>query len=255
MNMGVGHKQEDGMAVSMGRRLACLAASLLATVVVLAPASPASAQVPAGSQATAIVGGPAANCPPGSPPVRASASMTINGVTVIGAGDCTPLAADAEGSFTVSGSFTDPLLFTSECANVDGVIQNRGGVQVPAGTLVNGVAVPAVTTVTTNNTPVVFPGGRTAILNQVISTPTSLTRNAIVFIGGPTVGQVVCGAAAAYPLAVSTGGPSEAASAIATPASEATSGLSTATVAAGAAVALALLAQVAMATRLRRRQG
>ena len=233
-----------------GRRFTALAGLVLAAIALLVPASPASAQVPEGTQAAVYVGGPVATCPPGTGADFAPVgTTTINGVTVSGAGRCSSLAADAEGFYSVGGS--GPLNFNAECAIVDGVVQHNGGVTVPAGTLVNGVLVTEPTTITTLNTPVVFPGGREAILNQVISTDTSLTRNAIVFEGGPTVGQVVCGAAA-YPLAVNAGGPAAAASELVGQVSD-SSGLSTTTIVAGVAVAIALMAQIAVAARLRRR--
>lgn len=246
----VRHTQGDGMAVSLGRRFTTVAGVVLAAIALLAPASPASAQVPEGTQAAVYVGGPVANCPPGTNSGFAPVgSTTINGVTVSGAGRCSSLAADAEGFYSVGGS--SPLNFTAECANVGGVVQHHGGVTVPAGTVVNGVLITQPTTITTENAQAVFPGGRQATLNQVISTPTSLTRNAIVFAGGPTVGQVICGAAA-YPLAVNAGGPAAAASELVGQVSD-SSGLSTTTIVAGAAVALALMAQIAVAARLRRR--
>lgn len=240
------------MAVSLGRRFTILAGVVLAAIALLVPASPASAQVPEGTQARVYVGGPVANCPPGTNSGFAPVgSTTINGVTVSGAGRCSSLAADAEGFYTVAGSFSSPLNFTAECANVDGVVQHHGGVTVPAGTVVNGVLITQPTTIETVNAQAVFPGGRQATLNQVISTPTSLTRNAIVFAGGPTVGQVICGAAA-YPLAVNAGGPAAAASELVGQVSD-SSGVSATTIVAGGAVVLALMAQIAFTARVRRR--
>lgn len=207
MNIDVREEREVGM-----RRVFAVAAVLLAAIAVLLVPTPASAQVPPGSQATPLVGsGIVANCPPGSPGAVASGTATINGVTVgfPAGGRCVPLSADAEGSYTVAGSFTSPLPFTAECHNAGGVVQSRSGVTVPAGTIVNGVAVAVPTVVETPNAAVIFPGGRTAILNQTITTPTSVTVNAIVFTGGPIVGQVVCGAAV-YPLAVDVSGVADA---------------------------------------------
>ena len=249
------------MAVVARRRMTGLL-GLLVTGIVLSIAGPAAAQIPLGAQATPLVGGGAvANCPPGTPAALAPlTSGTINGVTVgfPAAGRCTPSSADAEGSYTVAGSFTSPLPFTSECANVGGVVTARSGVTVPAGTIVNGVAVAAPTIVTAPNTPVVFPGGRTAILNQTITTPTSVTQNAIVFAGGPIVGQVICGAAA-YPLAV---GSASAASDVAPDVAGAPvssggdGGPSTGLLLLGAVIAVALVAQVAVGRKVwQRRNG
>lgn len=236
----------------MSRRVLALAAVLAASLAILLAPTPASAQVPQGSQAAALVGGPTAVCPPGSIGAVVPGGGTVNGVTVTGAGRCVPASADAEGDYTVDGVF-GPLPFTAECDNPAGVVTTGGGVTVPAGTLVNGVAVLAPTNVTTPNTPVVFPGGRAAILNQVITTPTSVTRNAIVFVGGPTVGQVICGAAA-YPLAVDVSGPSEAAAPLPGQAASDDSGPGTSLLLLGAVALVAIVvAQVVVARRMRPR--
>jgi hypothetical protein len=242
------------MAVLSSRRIPGLIGVLAAGLALLAPTS-ASAQIPAGSLATPLVGsGIVAECPPGVAADLAPGTATINGVTVgfPAAGRCTPLAADAEGSYTVAGSFDNPLPFTSECANTDGIVTSRSGVTVPAGTIVNGVAVAQPTVVETPNAAVVFPGGRTAILNQRIETPTSVTQNAIVFAGGPIVGQVICGAAA-YPLAVgSASGASDVTPELAgAPVSSGgDGGPSTVLLLVGAVIALALVAQVAVGRRM-----
>ena len=253
--MSVTHDEENGMAGRFGRRLAGLAGVLLATIVLLVPASPAAAQVPPGAQATPLVGsGIIADCPPGSPGAVAGGTATINGVTVYGpaGGQCTPLAATTSGEYTVAGvAAATPLRFNAACANSGGVVTTNGFVDVPAGTIVNGVPVNTTTTVTTPNTPVVFPGGRTAVVNQVVTTPTTVTRNAIVFAGGPTVGRVVCGASA-YPLAVSVGSPSADLSAPTDLAVDEASGLSAMTLVAGGAVALDIADQVTFDLRRRR---
>lgn len=245
------HEEEDGMAVQR-RRVGVLSGVVLAGIAILATIAPAVAQVPPGTQAITYVGGPVADCPPGSPGALVPAAATVNGVTISGAGRCTPLAADAEGTYSVGGS--SPLNFTSECANVGGTVQSRSAVVVPAGTTVNGAVVAAPTTVDTPNAAVVFPGGRTATLNVVTTTPTSLTRDAIVFgQGGPVVGRVICGVAAAYPLAVDTAGASDAAAPLPVlPAADGDGpGISFAALAAGA-LALMVLAQLAVGRRLRR---
>jgi hypothetical protein len=244
------------MARIRRRRGVVAVGAVLTTLLLVLLAPPASAQVPPGAQATPLVGAsPTANCPPGSPGAVVGGTFTSNGVTVgfPAGGRCTPSSADAEGSYTVVGSFANPLGFTAECHNAGGTVQTGGGVVVPAGTLVNGVPVAAPTTITAVNTPVTFPGGRTAILNQVIVTPTAVTRNAIVFTGGPIVGQVICGAAA-YPLAVesASGGVPAVVSELS---SSGNSGSSTAPVLAGGAMAVVLLLQVVVARRMRRRPG
>lgn len=253
--MVVTNEQEHGMAGRFGRRFAGLAGVLLAAIALLVPASPASAQVPPGAQATPLVGSEiVADCPPGSPGDVAGGTATINGVTVYGpaGAQCTPLAATTSGEYSVVGvPTTNALRFNAACANTDGTVTTNGFVDVPPGTLVNGVPVATTTSVTTPNTPVVFPGGRTAIVNQVITTPTSVTRNAIVFTNGPTVGQVICGASA-YPLAVNVGGPSADLSAPTELAVDEASGLSALTLVAGGAVALAIAAQVTFTVRRRR---
>ena len=252
--MVVTNKRENGMAGKFSRRFAGLA-GVLAAIALLVPASPASAQVPPGASASPLVGsGILANCPAGSPGAVAGGTATVNGVTVYGpaGGQCTPLAATTSGEYSIAGVTSGPLRFNAACANSGGTVTTNGGVDVPAGTLVNGVPVLTTTLVTAPNTPVVFPGGRTAILNQVITTPTTVTRNAIAFTGGPIVGQVVCGTSV-YPLNVSVGGPSADLSAPTVLAvDDEASGLSTMTLVAGGAVALALAAQVTFAVRRRR---
>ena len=253
--MVVTNEQENGMAGKCGRRFAGLAGVLLATIILLVPASPASAQVPPGAQSTPLVGsGIVADCPPGSIGDVAGGTATVNGVTVYGpaGGQCTPLADTTSGEYrTAAVGVTDPLRFNAACANSGGTVTTNGGVDVPAGTLVNGVPVTTTTLVTAPNTPVVFPDGRTAIVNQVITTPTTVTRNAIAYNGGPIVGQVICGASV-YPLAVDVGGPSADLSAPTELAADEASGLSTMTLVAGGAVALAIAAQVTVAVRRRR---
>jgi len=229
---------------------------MVAGIATVAAATPALAVVPPGAQATPLVGGSAvANCPPAVPAARAVGppdGETINGVTVgfPAAGRCTPLAADAEGSYTVAGSFASPLLFTAECANTNGVVTPRSGVTVPAGTIVNGSAVGVVTTVDFPAA-VTFPGGRTALLNQTTTTATSVTRDAIVFTGGPIVGRVICGQAV-YPLAVSAAGASGSPD-VAAPVSSDSAGGPSSGLLVGAGIALLVLAQVAIAFAMRRR--
>jgi hypothetical protein len=115
------------------------------------------------------------------------------------------------------------------------------------------------TTITTLNTAVTYPNGRMATLNVVNPTPilpatTSVTRDAIVFTGGPTVGHVVCGAAP-YPLKVDVAGSSGAAPAVATPVASTAghSGPSTGILVLGGGLAIAVLAQLAVGRKLWRR--
>ncbi|MDQ4070457.1 MAG: hypothetical protein M3203_13455 [Actinomycetota bacterium] len=243
------------MTGSFVRRMSALVGGLVAAIVVAAFAPPAAAQtVPLGTQAIPLVGGPFANCPPGSGPQLVPGGGTINGVTVSGAaGRCTEASADAEGYYTVAGSFSNPLPFTAECHNAGGTIQGRSGAYVPAGTIVNGVAVAGPTVVEAQNAQVIFPGGRRATLNTVTRTADAVTFRAIVFEGGPTVGQVTCGVAA-YPLALgahSATGDAPAVAGLPGSAGEGSGARNTAFLAAGA-LALALLAQVVVARRIRR---
>lgn len=229
---------------------------------VVAGATPSLAQaVGAGAQATPLVGsGIVANCPPGSPGAVTGGTFTSNGVTVSGpaGAQCTPLDATTSGEYAVAAVPVAGLRFNSTCAtdSTTGTVVTNGFVDVPAGTIVNGTAVATTTSITTLNTPVTFPGGRTAIVNQVITTPTSVTRNAIVFTGGPTVGQVVCGAPV-YPLAVDAGAAGGAAPLVAHPISAGghSSGPSAALVLVAGGLLLAVLAQLTVGRRLRRRGG
>ncbi|HUR23068.1 MAG TPA: hypothetical protein VMZ73_04275 [Acidimicrobiales bacterium] len=172
-------------------------------------------------------------------------------------GRCSQWDATAEGEYSFGPPNVPATRFEAICTTnpQTGAVITSGFVDVPAGTRINGGAPVATTTpVTGTNVPVVYPNGRTATLNQVITTPTSVTRNAIVFAGGPTVGQVVCGAAPAYPLAVDT-----AAGATPAPLAPLTSsgdggGVSTTMVLAGA-FALAVVAQLTIGRRMWRRKG
>lgn len=247
------------MAVSLKRRIPAAVGIVVGALALVLPVSPAQAQVGPGAQATPIVGGPSANCPPGSPgAVVAVPSQTINGVTVYGpaGGQCTPLAATTSGEYTVAG-VTSPnqLRFNAACANSGGNVTTNGFVDVPPGTTVNGVLFPAGTTVTTLNTPVVFPNGRTAIVNQVIVTPTTVTRNAIAFTGGPIVGRVICGAADVYPLAVDTAEEAAAAPELPITPTGDSGGVSGTVILLGAAFALAVIAQLTIGRKVGRRKG
>jgi hypothetical protein len=232
---------------------------LFTGIALVALAAPAGAQIPSGAQATPLVGvSPTANCPPTTPAAQVAGTFTSGGFTVgfPSAGSCTPLSANAQGSYTLTGATAGPLPFSSSCQNAG--LQNGGGVDVPIGTVVNPgpgqVTTTAVTTITTPNTPVIFPGGTTAVLNQVTLTATSVTRSAIV-AGGTIIGRVICGAANVYPLAVDTGA-SAPAPAVVTPlsASGGHGGPSTGLLLLGGGIAVVLLAQVVVALRIRRGQ-
>ena len=242
---------------SVGRRTSVLTAILLGALALVLPAGPAHAQIQPGAQATPLVGsGIVASCPPATPFEVESGTATVNAVTVgfPATGRCTPLSADAEGDYTIAGSFTNPLPFTSQCANIGGVAQPSSSVTVPTGTIVDGVAVAAPTVVSTPNTAVTYPGGRTAVLNVITNTGTTVIVNAIVFSDGTIVGQAVCGASA-YPLAVDVAAEA-AAQALGPPiSSDGDGGFSVSVVLLGGAFALAVLAQLAIGRNIRRRKG
>lgn len=252
-------ERRGGTSPSSRLRLAALAAALLAGIGLLGTGAPAQAQAPfpAGAQATALVGGAPliqASCPAGSiGDVDGGNSST--GTATVGSpagARCDDTAAAADGLYTLAGvTSATPLRFSADCVNSTG--QTGGGVDVPAGTTVAGLGVVTeTTTITTPNTAVTYPGGTTAILNQVVAAPTSVTRNAIVVTGGPAagtvIGRVVCGAFV-YPLAVDVSSGSAAAPALAAQ-SSGDSGTDTATLLAGAAIALAIVAQVAVGRRM-----
>jgi len=243
------------MAVSVGKRISLLTGILLGGLALVLPASPAQAQIQPGAQATPLVGsGIIADCPPGSAGDVDSGTATVNGVTVgfPAGGRCTPVSADAEGSYTVVGSFDSPLPFTAQCHNAGGTAQTSSAVTVPAGTVVNGVTVAAPTVVTAPNAQVVYPGGRTATLNVVQNTGTVVTVNAIVFSDGTIVGQAICGRS--YPLAVSVA--EESAAPLPSPvSSDGDGGPSTSLLLIGGAFALAVLAQLAIGRKVWRRKG
>ena len=245
------------MAVSTRRRSAALVGLVVGALALVLPASPAQAQLAPGAQAAPVVGGPVADCPPGSPGAVVAVTTTVNGVTVYGpaGGQCTPLAARAAGEYSVAG-VTSPtqLRFEADCANTGGTGVTSGFVDVPPGTIVNGVPVATTTSITALNVPVVYPNGRTAIVNQVITTPTTVTRNAIAFTGGPIVGQVVCGRAV-YPLAVETAGAAAPAPELPTASSGDGGGLSATLLLLVGAFALAVVAQLAVGRRIWRRKG
>lgn len=240
-------------------------AALLLVCGALAGALPADAAppYPAGAQATALVGGTPlvkAVCPAGSPGAVSGGTSTKGGVTVgFPAGArCSVSSASSDGLYVIAGA-TPPapgtLRFSAGCDSVNG--QTGGAVDVPAGTNVTGMGVvPQQIPIVAPNTLVTYPGGTTAILNEVIVTPTSVTRNAIRITSGPNagtiIGQVICGVV--YPLAVESPSDGSATPAIATPAADTGSDRSNVTLIAAGALGLLLVAQLAIGRTFRRRR-
>ncbi|MFP5318581.1 MAG: hypothetical protein ACLGI2_09830 [Acidimicrobiia bacterium] len=239
--------------MSAGARASLVAA--VAGALVLVTQGPALALVPEDSSATPLVGsGVVANCPAGSGGDVAGGSPTIGDVSVgdPAGGRCAPHAAAADGVYEIQGVSSDHgLRFTADCTS-SGV--TFGAVDVPAGTTVNGVVVTQTTTITEPNTPVTFADGTDAVVNQVVETPDSVTRNAIVFEDGTIVGQAVCGQAAAYPLAVGAGGGAGGPAGIPTAGTGSESSAATAVMLGAGLVVAALAAQVVAARRLRARR-
>ena len=102
---------------------------------------------------------------------------------------------------------------------------------------------------------VTYPGGTTAILNEVITDDLSVVRNAIRITSGPNngtiIGQVICGVR--YPLAVDTPSAGDAA-ALAAPSPVADDDDSRSLLLIGAAVGLLLLVQLPLGLAIRRRR-
>lgn len=247
------------MAVSIGRRVLTLAGVMAGALALMLPASPAAAQAGGpGTQATPVVGvSGTANCPTPVAADLVAGTFAVGPFTVgfPAAGRCTSFSADAEGSYTVGGSA--PLPFTASCQT--GGLQHGGGVDVPAGTIVNfgqpgQRTTTMVETITTPNTVVRFPDGTVATLNVVNTTATTVTRTAIVS-GGISIGRVICGQANVYPLAVDTAAAAGPASALPLPGASSSdgSGFAGAALLSGAAVVLLLGAQVVVGRRMRRR--
>jgi hypothetical protein len=238
---------------------------LFVGVVVAAGASPAWAAppYPTGNTATALVGGTPlirAVCTVVGPQL-ASGSSTRGIVTVTGAGaQCTGNSASTNGQYAISGVTTGTLRFNAQCINSTGT--TNGSVDVPAGTNIAGFGVTPTQRTVTNSTTVTYPGGTTAILNQVVTTPTSVTRTAIQITSGPAagtvIGRVTCGTPV-YPLAVDAPGAGEEAPevALASASPDRESGSSDNRVLlVGGAIALLVLTQVAVGrSMLRRRRG
>jgi hypothetical protein len=232
-----------------------------ASVLSLAAPSLAAPPFPAGAQATALVGGTPlirVVCPAGSPGAVAGGVSTKGGVSVgspAGA-RCTPFSASADGLYAIAGE-TPPLpgtlRFSASCDSASGATGTA--VDVPAGTNVAGIGVvPQQTTVTTLNTMVTYPNGTTAIVNEVITTPTSVTRNAIRITSGPNagtiIGQVVCGSI--YPLAVDAPSGAAGTPAVAAAGTDGGGSRSGMVAIAVAALGVLLIAQLAIGRRARR---
>jgi hypothetical protein len=250
------------------RALPALAGLMFAGMMIAGSATPASAAppFPNGTQATALVSGVPlveARCPAG--PAVSGGTSTLNGVTVgspAGA-RCTATSASTDGVYSIAGATPVPpsLRFSAQCVNASGV--TNGGVDVPAGTNVTGMGVVGTTTlVTTPNTTVTYPNGTTAILNEVITLPNSVQRNAIRITSGPAsgtvVGRVICGAANVYPLAADSAAATGAAPALTASATSGSGGSSSTRilVLAGGALLVLVLAQVTVGrTMWRRRKG
>jgi hypothetical protein len=258
----VGTEREDGMT-SRTRPLLALAGVLTVTICLLAGAVPAQAAppFPAGAQATALVGGtPLVQviCPAGSPGAVQGGTSTKGGVTVgypAGA-RCTAQSASVDGLYAIAGATPVPgqLRFSAGCQNSTG--QTGGAVDVPAGTFVTGLGVVTQTRpITTPNTLVTYPGGTTAILNEVNADQTSVIRNAIRITSGPNagtiIGQVICGVR--YPLAVDTPSAGDEA-ALTAPSPVADDGNDRNMLLIAAAVGLLLLVQLPLGLALRRRR-
>ena len=237
------------MAVSVRRRIPALVGLMVSALALALTSSPALAQAGGpGAQATPAVGiSGTANCPTPVPAAQVVYNGPAGPFILTGAGgSCTSFSANSQGTFTVGGS--GPGEFSSSCQAAG--LQHGGGVTVPTGTIVNGVAVTQPTVITTLNTPVVFPGGVAATLNVVQTTATTVTRTAIVS-GGTSIGRVICGAANVYPLAVETAaGGAPAVGELPTAGGDGGGGVNTALLAA-AALAIVLAAQVVIARRRR----
>jgi len=240
---------------------------LFAGIIIAGGSAPAWAAppFPAGAGATALVGGAppiTVQCPVN--PARSDGSSTagiVSGGSPAGA-RCTSTAAAADGQYAITGA-TPPLpalRFGADCTNNG---DTGGGVDVPIGTSVNGGPATTVpTNVTTLNTPVKYPDNTTAILNQVITTNTSVTRNAVVITSGAAsgtvIGRVVCGTPI-YTLAVEapTGaGATPNLAPVSSSAGSAGSSRSGLLLLGGAALALLVLAQLTLGrSMMRRRRG
>jgi len=235
------------------RRVPALVGIVVGALALVLPISPASAQTGGpGAQATPVVGvSGTANCPTNVAAAQVVYAGPAGPFTILqSAGSCTSFSANSQGSFTVGGSGTGT--FSSSCQTSG--LQSSSAVTVPTGTIVNGVAVTQPTVVTQQNAQVIFPGGTPATLNVVTTTPTTVTRTAIVS-GGAQIGRVVCGAAPAYPLAVETAGGASPAPVVPLTSSGDDGGVSTTLVLIAGALALAVAAQLTIGRRMWRRQG
>ena len=242
------------MAVA-SRRIPGVIGIMVGVLAILLPGSPASAQTGGpGAQATPVVGvsGTAA-CPTnvGAAQVPYIGPAGPFAITQ-SAGSCSSFSASAQGSFTIGGGTGT---FAADCQGAG--LQHGIAVHVPQGTIINPgpgqtVAGAGGATITTLNTPVIFPGGTAATLNVVSTTPTTVTRTAIV-AGGTQIGQVICNGAA-YPLAVETASGASSAPLAPLTSSDDDGGSSITLLLAGA-FALAVAGQLLIGRRVWRRKG
>jgi len=249
------------------KSLPAAAGLLFAAVVIIGSAAPALAAppYPAGGSSTALVSGTPliqVTCTASNGPQQASGNSTL-GLVKVGnpaGAQCTAAASSTSGQYSIDGSTPTTLRFSAQCVNSTGV--TNGLVDVPAGTNVPGVGVVSQQTAVTQNVTVTYPNGSTAILNQVVTTPTSVTRIAVQFTSGPNAGTVIgrcaVGTPLPYPLSVDTAAGAPASNDLAlTPLSGNDGGSSSNRVLyIGGAVALLVLAQVAIGRIvLKRRRG
>jgi len=257
--------REGGMG-SFRRSVSALAGALF-TAIVIAGAAPASAAppFPNATQATALVSGTPlveARCPSGPTVSGGTSTRGIVSVGTSAGARCSTTAAAADGEYAITGAtppLPNTLRFSADC--VTSSETTNGGVDVPANTFVTGVGVVATKTlVQTPNTVVTYPGGPTAILNEIIITGSSVQRNAIRITSGSAsgtvVGRVICGTATVYPLAAETASASGPAPALASISTTGGSGSSNTRllVLAGGAFALLVLAQVTIGRSMWRRR-
>ncbi len=267
MDVNMGSTREGGMS-SFRKSVSALAGVLFAGLIMAGIASPAGAAppYPSQTQATALLGGTPlveARCPAGP---TVSGGTSTSGIVSVGSSAgarCATTAASTDGEYAIAGAtppLPNALRFSAQCVTAG---PTDGGVDVPAGTNITGVGVVAVNTlVTTANTVVTYPNGTTAILNEIITTPTSVQRNAIRITSGPAsgtiIGRVICGSASVYPLVADPGAASAAAPELAATSTN-TGGSSSNTrilLLGGAALALLVLAQVTVGRSMwRRRRG
>jgi hypothetical protein len=245
---------------SLRKTMPAIAGLVLAAAMVVGGASSALAAppYPNGGQGTALVSGtPLIQASCTTAPAQSTGSSVLGTVRVANASaSCTPQATAVGGSYSLDGT-TPTLQFAAQCVNTADV--TGGAVIVPAGTNVPGVGVVTQPTTVTQNVTVTYPNGSVAVLNQVTTTTTSITRTAIRVTSGPgagaVIGRAVCGTPFPYPLAVDAEGSSAPADLALPPISDGGSS-SNRMLYIGGALALLVIAQLAVGrTVLRRRRG